>query len=91
MTLAGSLAGGMDETANLTEISEQHSKPPFVACRSAKSSALRHLVHYSKPTDARAVAWLAGPAEKHRLRNLDNLKVDDPEAYAITHLRRASP
>ena len=62
------------------KISERHSKPPFVAYRFAKSSALRDLVHYSKQIDAQAVAWLAGPAENHRLENLDNLENSRPRS-----------
>ena len=79
----------MDEIANTMKIPKRHSKQPFVACRSAKSSALRDLVHYLKQIDAQAVAWLAGRAEKHRLRNLDRLIVHNPEAYAMTQVRRA--
>ena len=37
------------------------------------------------------VAWVTGPPEKQRQKNLDNLKAHDPEAYTMTHVRRANP
>ena len=36
------------------------------------------------------VAWVTGPSENQRQKNLDNLKEHDPDAYALTHVRRAN-